>query len=190
MPAGGSGKKAGKLLKDAMEHVIELRVPLLAEVHQGTNWAEAKIRIGEREKEDKHAEGVRKRNQLNREKGVKGNCPLQGAGAAPLLGFGATPQLFRVKSIQREKSTKGAGSEASLPVTLRIRRCAPKLLYPPLAYCRARWARPTFRPKRQTPEHSIHCCIPALFVKQDYSITIQIYVVPSAIVYSRMLLAG
>ena len=28
------------------------------------------------------------------------------------------------------------------------------------------------------------------FVKQDYSITIQIYVVPSAIVYSRMLLAG
>ena len=36
------GEKAGKLLKDAMEHVIELRVPLLAEVHQGTNWAEAK----------------------------------------------------------------------------------------------------------------------------------------------------
>ena len=35
-------EKAGKLLKDAMEHVIELRVPLLAEVHQGTNWAEAK----------------------------------------------------------------------------------------------------------------------------------------------------
>ena len=35
-------EKAGTLLKDAMEHVIELRVPLLAEVHQGTNWAEAK----------------------------------------------------------------------------------------------------------------------------------------------------
>ena len=34
------------------------------------------------------------------------------------------------------------------------------------------------------------CCIPALFVKQTYSITIQTYVVPSAIVYSRMLLAG
>ena len=32
--------------------------------------------------------------------------------------------------------------------------------------------------------------IPALFVKQNYSITIQTYVVPSAIVYSRMLLAG
>ena len=88
--------------------------------------------------------------------GVKGETsslflfPLRSPEAAPLVGFGATPQLFLVKSIQREKSTKGAGSEASLPVTLRIRRCAPKLLYPPLAYCRARWARPTFRPKRQT----------------------------------------
>ena len=88
--------------------------------------------------------------------GVKGETsslflfPLRSPEAAPLVGFGATPQLFLVKSIQREKSTKGAGSEASLSVTLRIRRCAPKLLYPPLAYCRARWARPTFRPKRQT----------------------------------------
>ena len=88
--------------------------------------------------------------------GVKGETsslflfPLRSPEAAPLVGVGATPQLFLVKSIQREKSTKGAGSEASLSVTLRIRRCAPKLLYPPLAYCRARWARPTFRPKRQT----------------------------------------
>ena len=31
-----------------------------------------------------------------RKKRVKGQCPLQGAGAAPLLGFGATPQLFVV----------------------------------------------------------------------------------------------
>ena len=38
---------------------------------------------------------------------------------------------------------KGAGSEASLPVTSRSRRSAPKLLYPQLAYCRARRARPT-----------------------------------------------
>ena len=128
--------------------------------------------------------------------GVKGETsslflfPLRSPEAAPLVGLGATPQLFLVKSIQREKSTKGAGSEASLPVTLRIRRCTPKLLYPSTQHCRARWARPTFRPKRQTPEHSIHSCIPALFVKQTYSITIQTYVVPSAIVYSRMLLAG
>ena len=39
-------------------------------------------------------------------KRVKGQCPLQGAGTASLLGFGATPQLFLVKSIQKEKSTR------------------------------------------------------------------------------------
>ena len=33
---------AAELLKEAMEKVITLRVPLLAEVHQGQNWAEAK----------------------------------------------------------------------------------------------------------------------------------------------------
>ena len=38
---------------------------------------------------------------------------------------------------------KGAGSEASLPVTLRSRRSAPQLHIRPLTYCRARWARPT-----------------------------------------------
>ena len=38
---------------------------------------------------------------------------------------------------------KGAGSEASLPVTLRSRRSALKLHIRPLTYCRARWARPT-----------------------------------------------
>ena len=39
-------------------------------------------------------------------KRVRGQCPLQGAGTASLLGFGATPQLFLVKSIQKEKSTR------------------------------------------------------------------------------------
>ena len=38
---------------------------------------------------------------------------------------------------------QGAGSEASLPVTLLSRRSAPKLHIRPLTYCRARWARPT-----------------------------------------------
>lgn len=45
-------------------------------------------------------------------------------------------------------------------------------------------------PNAKAPEHSLYSCIPALFVNQNYSITIQIYVVPSAVVYSRMLLAG
>ena len=31
----------------------------------------------------------------------------------------------------KEAACKGAGSEASLPVTLRVRRRAPKLLFPP-----------------------------------------------------------
>ncbi len=69
-------------------------------------------------------------------------CPLQGQGTASLVGFGATPQLFRGRPVCQTRSTKGAGSEASLPVTSRSRRSAPKLLYQPLAHCRAKWARP------------------------------------------------
>lgn len=34
--------RAAVLLKEAMENVIALRVPLLADVHQGSNWVEAK----------------------------------------------------------------------------------------------------------------------------------------------------
>jgi DNA polymerase-1 len=33
---------AARILQEAMESVIELNVPLTAEVHQGANWAEAK----------------------------------------------------------------------------------------------------------------------------------------------------
>ena len=69
-------------------------------------------------------------------------CPLQGQGTASLVGVGATPQLFRGRPVCQTRSTKGAGSEASLPVTSRSRRSAPKLLYQPLAHCRAKWARP------------------------------------------------
>ena len=50
-------------------------------------------------------------------KRVKGQCPLQGAGTASLLGFGATPQLFLVQPTQKENSSGAAlvaGSEASL----------------------------------------------------------------------------
>jgi len=48
---------------------------------------------------------------------------------------------------------KGAGSEASLPVTLRVRRRAPNSLYSPLAHCRAKWA----RPNSLTSDHSWSC---------------------------------
>ena len=35
-------EKAAFLLKEAMENVVQLRVPLIAEVHRGANWYEAK----------------------------------------------------------------------------------------------------------------------------------------------------
>ena len=39
--------------------------------------------------------------------GVKGgDSPLQGQGAAPLVGFGATPQPLLVKTTQREQPTR------------------------------------------------------------------------------------
>ena len=31
-----------KLLKETMEQAVKLRVPLVADVHTGTNWAETK----------------------------------------------------------------------------------------------------------------------------------------------------
>ena len=97
----------------------------------------------------------KEKSTQSRERGQGGTsslfvCPLRSPEAAPLVGFGATPQLFLVKSIQREQPTKGAGSEASLPVTLRVLRRAPKLLFPPLAHCRASWA----RPNSMTADHS------------------------------------
>ena len=42
----------------------------------------------------------------SRERGQGGNSPLRSPEAAPLVGFGATPQLFRVKPTQRKKSTR------------------------------------------------------------------------------------
>ena len=57
-------------------------------------------------------------------------CPLQGQGAELPCGvWGNAPTVFRALN-SKEAPNKGAGSEASLPVTLRIRRCAPKLLFP------------------------------------------------------------
>ena len=74
----------------------------------------------------------------------------KGQGAMPLAEsrggasggvWGNAPTVPRLTN-PKEAANKGAGSEASLPVTLRSRRSAPKLLYPPLAHCRAKWARP------------------------------------------------
>ena len=74
-------------------------------------------------------------------KGVKGQLPLAGSrDSVPCGVWGNAPTVPRPTSIANALN-KGAGSEASLPVTLRSRRSAPKLLYPPFAHCRAKWAR-------------------------------------------------
>ena len=68
--------------------------------------------------------------------------PLAGSrGGAPCGVWGNAPTVPRATNF-KEAAHKGAGSEASLPVTLRSRRSAPKLLYPSTQHCRARWARP------------------------------------------------
>ena len=55
--------------------------------------------------------------------------------------WGNAPTVPRATN-SKEAANKGAGSEASLPVTLRVRRRASKLLFPTSVLCRARWARP------------------------------------------------
>ena len=64
-------------------------------------------------------------------KRVKGQCPLRGQGAELPCGvWGNAPTVPRPTN-SKEAANKGAGSEASLPVTLRVRRRASKLLLPP-----------------------------------------------------------
>ena len=83
--------------------------------------------------------------------GVKGGFPLAGSrGSAPCGVWGNAPTVPRATN-PKEASNKGAGSEASLPVTLRSRRSAPKPLYPLLAHCRAKWARPHSRSTTPCP---------------------------------------
>ena len=84
-------------------------------------------------------------------KGVKGGFPLAGSrGSAPCGVWGNAPTVPRATN-SKKAANKGAGSEASLPVTLRSRRSAPKLLYPLLAHCRAKWARPHSRATAPCP---------------------------------------
>ena len=59
------------------------------------------------------------------------NFPLQGQGTASLVGvWGNAPTVSRALN-SKGTVNKGAGSEASLPVTLRVRRRAPKLFFSP-----------------------------------------------------------
>ena len=51
----------------------------------------------------------------SRERGQGGNSPLRSPEAAPLVGFGATPQLFLVKPTQRKPPTKAQAAKRPCP---------------------------------------------------------------------------
>ena len=83
-----------------------------------------------------------KKRPTQSRKGVKGGFPLAGSrDSVPCGVWGTAPTVPRATNSKR-KIKHGAGSEASLPVTLRFLRSAPKLLYPSLAHCRVKWTRP------------------------------------------------
>ena len=85
--------------------------------------------------------------------------PLAGSrDSVPCGVWGNAPTVPRATSMPNALN-KGAGSEASLPVTLRIRRCAPNLLYLPLAHCRAKWARPTSIERNGSLAAGLFCCM-------------------------------
>ena len=81
-------------------------------------------------------------------------------GSASGGAWGNAPTVPRATSLSNALN-KGAGSEASLPVTSRVLRRAPKLLYRPTVQCRAKWARPHSLPapisaNKTQPEDSQH----------------------------------
>ena len=81
-------------------------------------------------------------NSTQSRKGVKGQWPLAGSrDSVPCGVWGNAPTVPR-QTYSKEEVNKGAGSEASLPQTLRVLRRAPKLLIRPTVLCRAKWARP------------------------------------------------
>ena len=88
-----------------------------------------------------------KRSTQSRE-GVKGQLPLaESRGGASGRVWGNAPTVASLNQL-KEKSQVGETSAeqrsafSAAVVTSRSRRSAPKLLYQPLAHCRAKWARP------------------------------------------------
>ena len=105
-------------------------------------------------------------NSTQSRKGVKGG--LRPFSSAPCgvqrqrlwWGLGQRPNRS-ASNLLKGRSQQGAGSEASLPVTSRVLRRAPKLLYRPTVQCRAKWARPHSLPapisaNKTQPEDSQH----------------------------------
>ena len=114
-----------------------------------------------------------KKRPTQSRKGVKGGFPLAGSrGSAPCGIWGNAPTVSRPTNPKEAAPTvfralnskgtvnKGAGSEASLPVTLRVLRRAPKPHIRPLAYCRAKWARPSCWCRRHSGAVKQACFLP------------------------------
>ena len=69
-------------------------------------------------------------NSTQSREGVKGQLPLaESRGSASGGVWGNAPTVPR-QTYSKEAANKDAGSEASLPVISRVRRRAPKLLFP------------------------------------------------------------
>ena len=114
--------------------------------------------LGQRWRKNKkpHAEELRECDQRNRAKGSRGDfvpfrLPLAGSrDGVPCGVWGNAPTAGR-ETNTKKAANKGAGSKVSLPVTLRVRRRAPKQVLPTTMLCRAKWARPHCLP----PAHTI-----------------------------------
>ena len=85
---------------------------------------------------------------------VKRQRPLWGLGQCP-NGCSCDQLCKSTQSCPTSAEQRSAFSAAL--VTLRSRRSAPKLLYPQLAHCRARWARPTSM-RNNFPNAGLFCC--------------------------------
>ena len=101
-----------------------------------------------------------KKRPTQSRKGVKGQLPLAGSrDSVPCGVWGNAPTVPRPTN-PKEAANKGAGSEASLPVTLRVLRRAPKPHIRPLAYWRAKWARPSCWCRRHSGAVKQACFLP------------------------------
>ncbi len=119
-------KKISRLPLNASEAAFSLlfRFPLvLYGILGGANKG-----LGEAPKSCTRKEYESANNSIAR--GVKGQLPLQGSrDSVPCGGWGNAPTVPRATSIANALN-KGAGSEASLPLTSRVLRRALKLLFP------------------------------------------------------------
>ena len=92
---------------------------------------EGKTKSNTRKKYESELNSIAKRGQ-----GAIAPCRVKGQ--RPLWGLGQRPNCS-ASNLLKGRSQQGAGSEASLPVTSRVLRRAPKLLIRPTVLCRAKW---------------------------------------------------